>query len=324
MNLLVRLVLSCVFVAKFAGTAYAQDAWPSKPVRWIVPYAAGGFADIRARKLAVDLSKAIGQTLVIENRAGAGGVLGTDLLAKSAPDGYTIGMGNLAALSVNPSLVKKLPYDVARDIAAVVLVERSPLFLTAGPGLKASSVAELIAEARANPGRIGFGSSGIGGAHHLSGEMLRQRTGIDIVHIPYKGGAPAASDLMAGHLPMMFEMGYAALPSIKAGKIRALAVTSSQRHVLLPDVPTMAEAGLAGFEVYNWQGVAVPAGTPRAIIERLNRELNAILARPEQRDAIVETGSQAAGGTPEAFRDFIRSETAKWALVVRDAKMQPE
>ncbi len=307
----------------FSGIANAQE-WPSKPIRWIVPYAAGGFADIRARKIGVDLAKFLSQLVVIENRAGAGGVVGTDAVAKAAPDGYTIGMGNLAALSVNVSLMKKLPYDPLKDLQPVVLIERSPLFLVAGPGLQANSLQEVIAYAKANPGKIGFGSSGIGGAHHLSGEMLKLRTGIDMVHIPYKGGAPAAADLMAGHLPMMFEMGYSALPSVKAGKTRALAVTSAQRVALLPDVPTMAEAGQPGFESYNWQGIIVPAGTPRAIVERLNREFNAILALPEQRDAILATASEVAGGTPEAFRDLIRSETVKWAQVVQAAKIQPE
>jgi len=303
--------------------AFPQE-WPAKPVRWIIPYAAGGFSDIRARKIGVDLSRLLGQPVVIENRAGAGGVVGTDAVAKAAPDGYTIGMGNLAPLAVNVSLMKKLPYDPAKDVQAVVLLEKGPLILTAGPGLKANSVAELIAYAKANPGKVTFASSGIGGAHHLSGEMLRQRTGIDIVHIPYKGGAPAAADVMAGHVPMMFELGYAALPSVKAGKVRALAVTSTTRMALLPDVPTLAEAGLPGFESTNWQGVIVPAGTPRAIVDRLNRDINAVLAIPEQRESIVANGGEVAGGTPEAFRDFIRSETAKWGEVVRTAKIQPE
>jgi tripartite-type tricarboxylate transporter receptor subunit TctC len=315
-------LLSLLFVV--SGPAFAQERWPSKPVRWIAPYAAGGFADIRARKLGIDLAKALGQPVVIENRAGAGGVVGTDAVAKSAPDGYTIGMGNLAALAVNVSLMKKLPYDPLKDLQPVVLIERSALILTAGPGLPAKSLQELIAYARANPGKLGFGSSGVGGAHHLSGEMLKLRTGIDIVHIPYKGGAPAAADVIAGHLPMMFEMGYAAVPSVKGGKIRALAVTSTKRLPLLPEVPTMAESGLPGFESFNWQGIVVPAGTPRAIVDRLNREFNAILALPEQRDAILATASEPAGGTPEEFRDFIRSETAKWAQVVRAANIQPE
>ena len=315
-------LLSLVFI--FSGPAFSQDKWPTKPIRWIAPYAAGGFADIRARKLAIELGKNLGQTVYVENRAGAGGVIGTDAVAKAAPDGYTIGMGNLAALAVNVSLMKKLPYDPLKDLQPVVLIERSALIFTAGPGLPVNTVQEMITYAKANPGKLGFGSSGVGGAHHLSGEMLKLRTGIDIVHVPYKGGAPAAADVIAGHLPMMFEMGYAAIPSIKGGKIRALAVTSSQRLPLLPDVPTMAESGLPGFESFNWQGVVVPAGTPRAIVDRLNREFNAILALPEQRDAILATASEVGGGTPEEFQELIRSETAKWAEVVKAAKIQPE
>jgi len=317
--------LSCALVL-LSTTLQAQSTatWPNKPIRWIVPYAAGGFADVRARRIGQDLAQVLGQSVVIENKPGAGGVLGTDLVAKSAPDGYTIGMGNLAALAVNVSLMKKLPYDPVRDVMPVLLIERSPLILTVGPSLTVRSVQELIALARSQPGRVSFASSGVGGAHHLSGELLRQRAGVDLVHVPYKGGAPAAADVMAGHVPMMFEMGYAALPSIKAGKIRALAVTSTQRVALLPDVPTMQEAGVPDFASYNWQGLIVPAGTPMAIVTRLNREFNAILALPEQREAIVSTASQAGGGTPEAFREFIRGETTLWARVIRDARIQPE
>jgi len=320
MNAWVALLLSLIA----ASPVLAQEPWPAKPIRWIAPYAAGGFADLRARKLAMELAKNLGQTVYVENRAGAGGVVGTDAVAKAAPDGYTIGMGNLAALAVNVSLMKKLPYDPLKDLQPVVLIERSALIFTAGPGLPVNTVQEVIAYAKANPGKLGFGSSGVGGAHHLSGEMLKLRTGIDIVHVPYKGGAPAASDVMAGHLPMMFEMGYAAVPSIKAGRIRALAVTSSQRLALLPDVPTMDESGLPGFESINWQSVVVPAGTPRAIVDRLNREFNAILALPDQREAILATASEVGGGTPEEFGELIRSETVKWGEVVKAAKIQPE
>ena len=319
-----RISSALLLLLLFSCPALSQDSWPSKPVRWIVPYAAGGFGDIRARKIGIDLAKLLGQPVVIENRAGAGGVVGTDAVAKAAPDGYTIGMGNLAPLAVNVSLMKKLPYDPSKDVQAVVLLEKGPLILTAGPGLKANNLAELIAYAKANPGKVTFASSGIGGAHHLSGEMLRQRTGIDIQHIPYKGGAPAAADVMAGHVPMMFELGYAALPSVKSGKIRALAVTSTTRMAQLPDVPTLIEAGLPGFESYNWQGVILPAGTPRAIVERFNRDFNTILAIPDQRESITGNGGEVSGGTPEAFRDFIRSETVKWGEVVRTAKIQPE
>jgi tripartite-type tricarboxylate transporter receptor subunit TctC len=306
------------------GSASAQQAWPSKPIHWIVPYAAGGFADIRARKIGAELTKTLGQPIVIENKAGAGGVLGTDAVAKAAPDGYTMGMGNLAPLAVNVSLMKKLPDDPLKDVAPVILIETSPLILTAGPGLPAKNVQELIALAKAKPGQIAFASSGVGGAHHLSGEMLRQSSGIDIVHIAYKGGAPAAADVVAGHVPMMFEMGYAALPSIKGGKIRALAVTSTKRLSILPDVPTMIEAGVPGFESYNWQGVIVPAGTPREIVDRLNRELNAILAQAATREFIASTGSEPGGGTAEAFGALIRSESEKWAKVVKQAGIRPE
>lgn len=307
-----------------SSSATAQQAWPSKPIHFIVPYAAGGFADIRARMLGVELAKTLGQPMVIENKPGAGGVLGTDAVAKAAPDGYTIGMGNLAPLAVNVSLMKKLPYDQQKDLLPVILVETSPLILTAGPGLPARSVQELIALAKAKPGQIAFASSGIGGAHHLSGEMLRQMSGIDITHIAYKGGAPAAADVLAGHVPMMFEMGYAALPSIKAGKIRALAVTSAKRLSVLPDIPTMREAGVPDFESYNWQGVIAPAGTPRAIVERLNREINAILTQPATRNLIASTGSEVGGGTADAFGALIRSETEKWGKVVRQAGIKPE
>ena len=317
-----RVVALSLFAAPLA--AFAQSPWPAKPITFIVPYAAGGFSDIRARKIGAELSKVLGQPIVIENKGGAGGVVGTDAIAKATPDGYTIGSGNLAPLAVNPSLMKKLPYDPVKDIAPVILIENSPLILTAGPGLAAKNVQELIALAKAKPGQIAFGSSGIGGAHHLSGEMLKQAAGIDMVHVAYKGGAPAAADVVAGHVPMMFEMGYAALPSVKAGKIRALAVTSTRRLAVLPDVPTMIEAGVPGFESYNWQGVIAPAKTPREIVERLNRELNLLLAQPALRDLIVNDGSQVGGGTPEAFGAFIRSEAQKWGRVVRQAKITTE
>ncbi|MEI7443541.1 MAG: tripartite tricarboxylate transporter substrate binding protein [Burkholderiales bacterium] len=321
------LIAAALAAATLPVVARAQapaPAWPSKPIRLVVPYATGGFNDLRSRQIGQHLSKALGQPVIIDNKAGAGGTLGIDLVAKAAPDGYTIGMGNLASLSVNVSLMKKVPYDPQKDLAPIVLVEQSPLVLTAGPGTSAKTVGELLAQARAQPGKLTFASSGIGGAHHLSGEMLLQLAGADLAHVPYKGGSQGATDLMAGHVAVMFEMGYSALPSIKAGRIRALAVTSSKRLQVLPDVPTMIEAGVQGFESYNWQGLVAPAGTPRAIVDRLNREVNAILAMPEVRDGIVAQGSQPSGGTPEQFAAFVKTETAKWGKVVRDANIQPE
>jgi tripartite-type tricarboxylate transporter receptor subunit TctC len=216
----------------------------------------------------------------------------------------------------------KLPYDPIKDLAPVILIENSPLVLSVANALPVKTLAELIALASKTPGKLTFGSSGVGGAHHLSGEMFRESAKIDIVHVPYKGGSPAATDLMAGHLSMMFEMGYAALPSIQAGRVRPLAVTSQKRLTILPDVPTMAESGIKGFESYNWQGIVVPAGTPAPIISRLNQLFNEILKDPDVAQAISSVGSEAMGGTPEQFGDFMRSETAKWAQVIRAANIQ--
>ncbi|WP_459616465.1 tripartite tricarboxylate transporter substrate binding protein [Bordetella sp. 2513F-2] len=317
----VRTFLASCLVASAAvsGAARAQDSgnWPTKPITLIVPYAPGGFADTRMRLLARKLGDALQQSVVVENKAGAGGVIGTSLVAKAAPDGYTIGAGNLAPMSVNPTLMPDISYDVAKDIAPVVLIENSPLVLSVNNSVPVRNLQELIALARKEPGKLTFGSSGVGGAHHLSGEMFKEQAGIDIVHVPYKGGSLAATDLMGGHITMMFEMGYAALPSIQSKKVHPIAVTSAQRLDVLPDVPTMAEAGLPGFESYNWQGIIAPAGTPRPIIDKLNAELNRILQDPEVSKAIADTGSQAAGGSPEAFGEFIQKETAKWAQVIK-------
>ncbi len=328
MQLLSRFARSVLFSACAALSLGVQAqtnvpaGWPNKSITLIVPYAAGGFSDTRMRVLARKLSDKIGQPVVVENKGGAGGVIGTALIAKAAPDGYTLGSGNLAPLAVNPSLMAKLPYDPLKDLAPVILIENSPLVLSVSNTLPVKTLADLIALASKTPGKLTFGSSGVGGAHHLSGEMFRESAKIDIVHVPYKGGSPAATDLMAGHLSMMFEMGYAALPSIQAGRVRPIAVTSQKRLTILPDVPTMAESGIKDFESYNWQGIVVPTGTPAPIITRLNQLFNEILKDPDVAQAISSVGSEAVGGTPEQFGDFIRSETAKWAQVIRAANIQ--
>jgi tripartite-type tricarboxylate transporter receptor subunit TctC len=280
--------LACA--AAFAATAPAAqaqntDTWPSKPITLIVPYAPGGFADTRMRLLARKLGESLKQAVVVENRAGAGGVVGTSLIAHAKPDGYTIGTGNLAPLSVNPALMPNMPYDVQKDLAPVILIENSPLILSVANNVPVKDLQQLIALAKKEPGKLTYGSSGVGGAHHLSGEMFHEQAGIDIVHVPYKGGSLAATDLMGGHITMMFEMGYAALPSIQGGKAHPIAVTSAQRLAVLPEVPTMAEAGLKGFESYNWQGIVAPAGTP------------------------------------EDFGRFIASETAKWSQLIKTANI---
>ena len=311
-------------VAQTPANSANPQAWPNKSITLVVTYAAGGFADTRMRLLARKLTDKLGQSVVVENKSGAGGVIGTAVIAKALPDGYTIGSGNLAPLAVNPTLMTMLPYNPQKDLAPVILIENSPLVLSVANSLPVKNLTELIALAKKEPGKLTFGSSGIGGAHHLSGEMFRNLANIDIVHVPYKGGAPASTDLMAGHLSMMFEMGYAALPAIKGQKIRPLAVTSTKRLALLPEVPTMVELGIPDFESYNWQGIIAPAGTPAAIVSKLNAVLNEILLDPEVIKQIADTASQAGGGTPEDFARFIASETSKWAKVIKSANIQPQ
>ena len=323
-SILLAAASACIALHSMAALAQSAAGYPNKPVRFIIPYAAGGSSDTRVRQLQPRLAEILGQPILVETRPGAGGVLGTDILAKSAPDGYTIGVGNLAPLAVNTWLMKHLPYDPAKDIVPVVLLERGPLVLMVNPSMPVRSVTELVALAKEKPGTLGFASSGVGGAHHLSGEMFKSMAGIDIQHVPYKGGAPAATDLMGGHVAMMFELMYAAMPAIKGGKLRALAVTSSVRLPVLPEVPTMAEAGLAGFESSNWQGVIVPAGTPRDIVQKLNAAINKVLAMPEIAEKITSQGNQVGGGTPEEFGAWIRAETAKWGKVVRDAGVRAD
>jgi len=311
-------------VAQTPASSASAQAWPAKSITLIVPYAAGGFSDTRMRLLARKLTEKLGQSVVVENKSGAGGVIGTSLIAKAPPDGHTIGSGNLAPLAVNPTLMTMLPYNPQKDLIPVILIENSPLVLSVANSLPVKNLTDLVALAKKEPGKLTFGSSGIGGAHHLSGEMFRNLANIDIVHVPYKGGAPAATDLMAGHLSMMFEMGYAALPAIKGQKIHPLAVTSTKRLALLPEVPTMVELGIPNFESYNWQGIIAPGGTPAAIISKLNAVLNEILLDPEVVKQISDAASQVGGGTPEAFAQFITSETAKWAKVIKLANIQPQ
>ena len=320
------LAISAVTAVCAQTTAVSNDArpWPNKSITLVATYAAGGFVDTRMRLLARKLADRFGQPVVVENKVGAGGVIGTAVIAKAAPDGYTIGSGNLAPLAVNPTIMTMLPYNPEKDIVPIILIENSPLVLSVSNSLPVKNLTQLIALAKKEPGKLTFGSSGIGGAHHLSGEMFREIAKIDIVHVPYKGGAPASTDLMAGHLSMMFEMGYAALPAIKGGKIHPLAVTSTKRLALLPDVPTMAELGITDFESYNWQGIIAPAGTPAAIIAKLNATLNEILLDPDVLKQISDTGSQPGGGTPEDFAKFIRAETAKRARVIKSAKLEPQ
>lgn len=307
--------------ASSAALAQGSEAWPTRTVKLIVPYAAGGYADTRARLIADSLGKVLGQPVIIDNRGGAGGVTGTDAIAK-ANDGHTFGFGSPGPLVTNPMLMKKMPYDAKTAFKPIILIEQAPLFLTTAPNQPFKSVQQLLAHAKAKPGDLTYGSSGVGGAHHLSGELLAYQTQTQLTHVPYKGGSLAATDLMGGHLAMMFEMGYSALPSIKAKKINALAVSSKTRLAVLPEVPTLDEAGVKGFESYNWLGMIAPAGTPDAVVAQLNQAVNEALKTDKSlRQMIESSGGQIMGGTPQAYGKYLEAERAKWGPVIKNANI---
>src|SRR4051812_48707441 len=297
-----------------SGLAQAQG-YPTHSIRLIVPFPPGGATDILARAVAQRWTETLGQAVVVDNRPGAGGNIGSDLVAKAAPDGYTLLMGTVGTHAVNPSLYSQMPYDHIKDFAPVILVAAVPNVMEVNPSVPAKTVAEFIAYAKANPGKINFASSGSGTSIHLAGELFKVMTGVQMTHVPYKGSAPALSDLMGGQVQVMFDNLPPSLPQIKAGKLRALAVTSAQRAPALPDVPTVAEAGLPGYEASSWFGVLAPAGTPPAVIARLNGEVAKWLATPDAKERMLATGANAIGGSPEDFAAHIRSETAKWAKV---------
>ena len=305
-------------------TALAQEKYPSKAITLICPYAAGGNADQRSRQFGKFLSAALGQPVIVDNKAGAGGNIGTEIVARAKPDGYVIGMGNFAPLAVNPTMFKKMNFDPAKDLTPIALIEKGPLMLTVPMDSPLKSVKDVIATAKAKPGQLTFASGGLGGSHHLSGEMFKSLAGIFMTHIPYKGGAPATTDLLGGQVDMMFEQMYSAVPNVRTGKLRALAVTSAKRSPLFPDVPTMAESGVAGFEVQNWQGFVAPAGTPREIIKLLNEITNKAFADPQIKEQMLGQGNELGGGTPEQFDAFIKSEAAKWGKLVNSAGIKPE
>jgi len=311
-------------VIAMPSLAWAQDKYPSKPITLICPYAAGGNADQRSRQIGRFISTALGQPVIVDNKPGAGGNIGTEAIARAKPDGYTIGMGNFAPLAVNPTMFRKMNFDPAKDLVPVCLIEKGPLMLMVPANSPFKSVKDIMAAAKASPGKLSFASGGLGGSHHLSGEMFKSLAGLSITHIPYKGGAPATTDLMGGQVDMMFEQMYAAAPSIRAGKLRALAITSKTRSPLFPDLPTMAESGVAGFEVQNWQGLVAPAGTPAALIKLLNETTNKALADLTIREQMLGQGNEIGGGTPEQFASFIKSEADRWGKLVKSANIKPE
>ncbi len=304
--------------------AWAQDKYPSKPITLICPYSAGGNADQRSRQIGRFISTALGQPVLVDNKPGAGGNIGTEAVARAKPDGYTIGMGNFAPLAVNPTMFSKLNFNPAKDLMPICLIEKGPLVLMVPANSPFRSVKDIITAAKASPGKLSFASGGLGGSHHLSGEMFKSLAGLSITHIPYKGGAPATTDLMGGQVDLMFEQMYAAAPSIRGGKLRALAITSRVRSPLFPDVPTMAEAGVPGFEVQNWQGLIAPAGTPAAIIRTLNEAVNKALMDPAIKEQMLAQGNELGGGSPEAFAALIKSEADRWGKLVKSAGIKPD
>jgi len=315
-----RLLLGASLLA-LAAFAFAQApaAYPTKPIRLVVPFPPGGATDILAREVAKHLTDAWGQSVVVDNRPGAGGNIGSELVARSAPDGYTLEMGTVGTHAINASLYSKMPYDHVKDFVPVILVAGVPNVLEVNPSVPVNSVQELIAYAKANPGKLNFASSGSGTSIHLSGELFKVMAGVQMTHVPYKGSAPALSDLLGGQVQLMFDNLPPSLPQIKAGKLRALAVTSSTRAPALPDVPTVAEAGLPGFEASSWFGVLAPAGTPPAIVAKLNAEIAKWLTTPEAKEKLANVGANIASGTPEDFARHIQAETAKWAKVVKES-----
>jgi tripartite-type tricarboxylate transporter receptor subunit TctC len=318
--MLARVLLS---LALLAGTAQAlAQTYPNRAVRVIVAFAPGTTSDIIGRMFAERLSQSMGQPFVVENRTGAGGTIGAEAVARAPADGYTL-LLSTAALPVSAHVYPNLKYDTAKDFASITVISHSPLLLAANVDFPARTVQELIQYAKANPGKVNFGSAGVGTSHHLTGEKFKLDTGIDMQHVPYKGSGPAHIDLMGGQIQLMFDNIVALMPHVKAGKVRALAVSSAKRHPLLPDVPSLQEAGVKDFETVAWFGFVAPAATPRDVVGRLNAEVVKVIAQPEVRKRLIDAGSQIIGNSPEAADRFLREEVEKWGTVVRAAKVTP-
>lgn len=304
---------------QFAATPALAQAWPSKPIRYIVIFAPGGTTDILARLIAPKLSDALGQPVVVENRPGAGGNTGAEMLAKSAPDGYTIGSGTVSSHAINATLYSKLPYDPAKDFSPIAMLATLPNMLVVHPSLGVNNVAELIALLKANPNKYSFGSAGNGTSQHMSGEMFKTMTGTSMQHIPYKGSGPMIPDLLAGTIAMSFENITTAYPPVKQGRLKALAVTTAKRSFVAPDVPTMQEAGLAGYDITSWQALFAPAGVPKEIIARLHAETAKALKAPDVAKKLEDLGLDAGAMTPEELGALIRTDIPRLGKVVRDS-----
>ena len=324
MNVAVRVTVTGM-LAVASSLAYAQSAvYPNKPVRWVVPFPPGGSADIMGRMIGQDLAKALGQQVVIENRAGASAIVGSEYVAKSPADGYTLLQANVSQMTIHPSLYPRLPYDPLKDFAPVTVLGIVTSVMVTTPSLPVASVRDLVAMAKKRPGQLNFTSSGAGSSTHLTGELLKQRAGIAMTHINYKGSGPALTDVMAGFVEIMFENLPSALPFINANKLKVLAVTGKDRSPVLKSVPTLAESGFPGFDMVSWQALVAPAGTPRAVVDRLNAEVAKVLKTPEMKEKMTGLGTDIVANSPEQFAQYLREETAKWSKIVRDAGIKLE
>lgn len=317
MATLIRSALLLLAIFSISPTSFAQ-AWPGKqPIKFIVVYPAGGASDVTARLIGTKLSESLGQTVVVENKPGANGIIATEYVAKAVPDGYTLLMANLGPNAINPVVYKKLPYDAAKDFSAITLTTIVPQFIVVSPNLPIYSVADLVAYTKANPGKVTFASAGNGASNHLSGELFNSMAGIKMEHIPYKGDAPGLVDVMSGQVTVALPTAIAAAPYVKSGQLRAIAVTSNKRLSSFPDIPTVAET-IPGFEAVSWGGVMAPAGTPAPIIQRLNAEILKILKMPDVAEKLKGFGAETVGSTPKQFDAYVKAEIAKWGKVARD------
>jgi len=311
-------------LAALGTSAHAQQpAWPAKQITIVVPASPGGAIDLLARLIGNKMTADWGQPVVIDNRTGATGIIGTDLVAKAAPDGYNLVLV-ASSHAINPSMVKKLPFDTVKSFEPVVLTHVVPLVLVTAPDFPAKTVKDLVAYGKAHPGQLSFASSGSGGAPHFSGELFKSMTGLDMTHIPYKGSTLAHPDLISGRVSLMFDTVAATNVQIKAGRLKAYAVTTAKRSATLPEVPTMQEAGIAGYETSTWGGLLAPAGTPKAVVEKINSEVNRILAMADVRKTLQDNGIEAGGGSAAQFGSFIQDEMLKWGKVAKDAGIQAE
>ena len=316
-------IAAALMLVVASGAAFAQ-AYPGKPIRIVVPFAAGGTSDILARAIGPKLTEAWGQPVVIENKTGANGNVGAEFVVRSAPDGYTMLLSDVGALAISPSVYPSLPFDPIKDFAPVIMVSYSPHVLAVHPSVPANSIKELIAFAKANPGKLNFANSGTGGAPHLAGVDFAQRADIKWTYIQYKGGSAATTDVVAGVSNVLFNGMLATYPSVKGGRLRGLAVTSAERAASAPDLPTVAESGMPGFVTGSYQGLLAAAGTPREVVAKLNAELSRALSTPEIKDMLAKQGTEVRAGTPEALGTFIAAEKARWATVVRDAGIKAD